>query len=893
VGGALAAGDPFHPSQAILAPPSGGHLLGTDELGRDVFSRLLHGAGTSLFVAVASVLPATLFGTALGVTSGYTGRLLDDVILKSAELFQIIPNFLLALVAGALFGPNLLLVVVVLNITFWPYAARIARGETLAVRERGFVEAARALGVREARIVTRHVVPGVLPPVIVNASFQAGVAMLIEAGLAFLGVGDPNRVSWGQMLADAQGYVGVAWWLYVFPGAALSLAVLGMNLTGDGLNQIWQRSSVMMLKVGRIKAVLFSSRTPGRDLGALTTPVRPLLEVRGLTTRFDENGAGDPAIEDVSFCVETGRRFGIVGESGSGKTVTALSIMGLIDPPGHIAAGEILFRGKELRGLPRAEYQKVRGAQIAMISQDPLSSLNPVMRVGAQLVETMMVHRSLDRNDARELAVDLLAEVGLDRPRQRLDTYPHELSGGMRQRVAIALALCCQPQLLIADEPTTALDVTIQAQILDLLTRLTDERGTAVVLITHDLGVIAGFAQQIAVMKAGRIVEQENVEAAFAHPTHPYTRSLMGAARQSQLVAPRAQPPASPGDAGFAGHTEILRVTGLTKHFPVTSGRVLRRKVGSIHAVDDLSIVVHRGETVALVGESGCGKSTTIRAILRLVEPTRGTVIFDGQDVGAAGRQQLRALRSGMQLVSQDPSSSLNPRLRVGAILAEALELRGLDNDHERITQLLQEVRLLPEHAARRPGELSGGQRQRVAIARALASRPNLILCDEPVSSLDAPIRRQILDLLAELQQELGLSYVMVSHDLTVIREVAHKAAVMYLGQIVELADTTSLYGGARHPYTVALLSAVPIPDPAYERRRLRVVLGGEPPSPTQPPPACRFHTRCWKAEDVCRTAQPPLVELAPGHWVACHYPEPAVSVKIGPRPGSQEGAVT
>jgi len=540
--GVFVAGDPFVPSQAILVGPSGPHPLGTDELGRDILARILHGAGTSLLVAFAAVLPATVFGTTLGLVSGYAGRFLDELILKAAELFQIIPAFLLALVAGALLGPSLLLLIVVLNIIFWPFTARLARGEAAALREREFVEAARALGASRLRILRRHVLPGVLAPVIVNASFQAGVAMLVEAGLAFLGLGDANVVSWGQMLADAQEYLGVAWWLYVLPGAALAFTILGMNLTGDGLNQLRSGADVARpaRRRGRAEAApaegLGELRDGGEPIRRARVTERALLEVRGLTTRFGLGGEALRVVDGVSFELRAGQRFGIVGESGSGKTVTALSIMGLVDPPGRVEAGEIWLNGRDLRRLSEREYRAVRGARVAMIFQDPLSSLNPVIRVGDQLAETIAMHRQVSRRESRELAVAFLCDVGIPAARERFGAYPHELSGGMRQRVGIALALCCEPDVLIADEPTTALDVTIQAQILDLLRKLTDDQGTAVILITHDLAVIAGFAEEVAVMYAGRVVERADVDTLFARPAHPYTQSLL--ASVSRLDGP-------------------------------------------------------------------------------------------------------------------------------------------------------------------------------------------------------------------------------------------------------------------------------------------------------------------------------------------------------------------
>src|SRR5436190_916049 len=550
----------------------------------------------------------------------------------------------------------------------------------------------------------------------------------------------------------------------------------------------------------------------------------PLLRVRDLKTYFvTEQGSGTArAVDGVSFEVQPGETLGIVGESGCGKTVTSLSILRLIpEPPGHIRPGSFIeFEGRNLLTLEPRDLRAIRGNQIAMIFQEPMTSLNPVFTVGDQIAEAAIVHQRLSRRAARTRAIEMLRLVGIPDPEERVDHYPHQMSGGMRQRVMIAMALVCHPKLLIADEPTTALDVTIQAQILELLDRLQAELGMAVMLITHDLGVVAGSANPARRGWRGR-------------PRHPHGALLAPhrpAASHSTLVTP-----------------PLVDVQGLVKHFPGERGLLgLGRPRAVVRAVDDVSFAIAPGQTLGLVGESGCGKSTVGRAILRLIEPDAGRVTIDGQDVVALGARPLRVLRRRMQIVFQDPYGSLNPRMTVHQMLAEPLAIhriaRGADAER-RIGALLEEVGLDPSFARSYPHELSGGQRQRVGIARALSVEPHFLVLDEPVSALDVSVQAQVLNLLAELQQRRRLTYLFIAHDLAVVKHIADHVAVMYLGKIVERAPAPVLYAGPRHPYTTSLLSAVPVPDPKAQRQR--IVLAGDVPSPAHPPPGCPFHPRC------------------------------------------------
>ena len=540
-----------------------------------------------------------------------------------------------------------------------------------------------------------------------------------------------------------------------------------------------------------------------------------LLSVADLRVGFATEGGRVQAVDGVSFELAAGEVLAIVGESGSGKSVTAQAIMGLVPSRNATVEGSIRLRGRELAGASEAELQEVRGAMVAMVFQDPMTSLNPVYRVGAQIVEAIQAHRpEVGRAEARERAIELLDSVGIPEPQRRVDRYPHEFSGGMRQRAMIAMALALEPQILIADEPTTALDVTIQAQILELLRRLNRERGLATIVITHDFGVVAEIADRVLVMHEGRIVERGGLDDVFYAAKDPYTRKLLGA-----VVRLDQAPPLRPG----RGEPALLEVTDLVKHFPVRRGLLFDREVDRVRAVDGVSFSVARGETLGLVGESGSGKSTLSRAVLGLLAPTSGSVRFEGREIAGLSRRQMRPLRPEMQMVFQDPYASLNPRKRVGQIVGEPLRIQGRASGAElrgQVHELLERVGLSPEHHDRYPHEFSGGQRQRIGIARALALRPKLIVADEPVSALDVSIRAQILDLLADLQEELGLAYVFVAHDIGVVRHVSDRIAVMHEGRIVEQGPADQVCERPSDPYTQTLLAAVPVPDPRETRAR-------------------------------------------------------------------------
>jgi peptide/nickel transport system ATP-binding protein/glutathione transport system ATP-binding protein len=581
----------------------------------------------------------------------------------------------------------------------------------------------------------------------------------------------------------------------------------------------------------------------------------PIVSVEGLRVEFRADGRSVVGVEDVSLSIAPGETVCVVGESGSGKSVTALSLMRLVEfGGGRIAGGRLRFvRGSgaviDIAAADAATMQDIRGNEIGMVFQEPMTALNPVFTIGRQLTDGLIAHRGLSAEAARGKALDLLRLVRIPEPERRLRQYPHELSGGMRQRVVIAMAMACGPRLLIADEPTTALDVTIQAEILALIDRLKRETGLAVLFITHDMAVVAQMADRVAVMYRGRIVEEGPVAAVFEAPQADYTRALLSAVPRLGSMAGKDAPerlaglrtaPAAPRPAGSARPAAapgpLLRVQGLTTRFPVKGG-LLRRIIAHVHAVEDVSFDLAPGETLALVGESGCGKSTCGRSILRLVEPVAGEVTLAGQSIRALGPEGLRRARRDMQMVFQDPFASLNPYRRLAAQVAEPMLNFGIASGAEladRVATLFDRVELPRDFLRRYPHELSGGQRQRVAIARALALAPKLIVADEAVSALDVSVQAQVLNLMLDLQADMGLSYLFISHDMAVVERISHHVAVMYLGRIVEIGPRAAVFGNPRHPYTRALLAAVPVADP--RQRKLREDLGFTPiPSPIHP----------------------------------------------------------
>ncbi|WP_427138009.1 ABC transporter ATP-binding protein [Psychrobacillus psychrodurans] len=572
-----------------------------------------------------------------------------------------------------------------------------------------------------------------------------------------------------------------------------------------------------------------------------------VLRVKDLNISFLTNETEFEAVRGVSFDVKKGETIGIVGESGSGKSVTARSIMRLLpSPPSLLKNGEIEFLGENLINKSEKEMESIRGQDISMIFQDPMTSLNPTIRIGKQIAESLMKHQKLSKKDAKKQALELLKLVGIKDSEGRFNQYPHEFSGGMRQRVMIAIALACRPTLLIADEPTTALDVTIQAQILNLMKDMQIRFGTSIILITHDLGVVAGMCDRVAVMRNGEIVETGTTEEIFENPQHDYTKKLLNALPRLDEKKKPKRP--SLRSIGTEDGKPLLVVRSLKQHFNSGKGNVLK-------AVDNISFFIKSGETLGLVGESGSGKSTTGRAILRLHEPTDGDILYQGVAINRLSKNEVKTMRRHMQMIFQDPYSSLNPRFKVLDIIGQALDIHRLSKSNEerkkRVEELLIMVGLKPEHAMRYPHEFSGGQRQRIGIARALAVEPDFIVCDEPLSALDVSIQSQIVELLEDLQHRLGLTYLFIAHDLSMVKHISDRVAVMYAGKIVELAESEELYSNPQHPYTKSLLAAIPIPDPKIEAKKKRALMEEN------------------LEIDKYQLSQSELVEVSPEHWVA------------------------
>jgi len=660
-------------------------------------------------------------------------------------------------------------------------------------------------------------------------------------------------------------------------------------------------------------------------MGTNLVSTEPILQVRDLHTHFIGDKVTVRAVNGVSFDLQCGERLAIVGESGSGKSAMAMSLIQLIAYPGKIVSGSVRLEGTELIGMRENELNKIRGKAVGTIFQDPMSSLDPVMRISDQMITPIRKHLNIGLKEARLLAIDWLSRVGIPEAHTRIDSYPFEMSGGMRQRIMIAMALSCNPRLILADEPTTALDVTIQAQIVELLKNLTETTGTAMMFITHDLGLVARFAQKVAVMYAGKMVEYGTVEELFAHPKHPYTQSLLmtipkvSGERSGRLLHIEGFPhdmrnaivgcsfkercPAAfsrcyeespslmeregsqrsacflPAGLNLGAIPEqepvklqvlstpvaqavrplgnVLEIKELHKHFKKESVLPWRPST-QIKAVNGINISLEYGETIGIVGESGCGKSSTARMLLGLDAPTSGSIDIQGN----------------IQIVFQDPYSSFNPKMKIKDIIAEPLVVRGVGTVESRrgkVLELIGKVGLEASYLDRYPSELSGGQRQRIGVARALALNPSVVVADEPTSALDVSVRAQIINLLCDLKEEMGLSFVFISHDLSTVRYISDKIAVMYLGEIVEYGSAEEIFNHPAHPYTKALLAAVPVPDPVVEAGRNIKILAGELPSPANPPLGCAFHSRCPLVTEHCVSCKPTLVDYLDKRQVACH----------------------
>ena len=819
-----------------LAAPSWSHLFGTDDLGRDVFSRVVLAASVSMRVAVIAVAIALLCGVTLGMIAGFAGGALDTVVMRIVDVMFAFPVMLLALAIVAILGPGVTSAMIAIGIVNIPIFARVARADTLRVRQTQYVQAAETMGVGTTRTLIRHVLPNISGPVIVQTSISLAFAILSEAALSFLGLGvQPPDPSWGRMLYDAQGFITTAWWMGVFPGLAILLTVFAFNLIGDGVRDVLDPRQRTLL---RNRAT--SRRRPAGPRRDVDTS--PATASEG-DTAGDDPGSDDAVlvvddlvvgvgpreiVHGITFKVRPGRTLGIVGESGSGKSLSVLSATGLFDAPSAYVRGSSRLQGIEVIGGSPSTLRSLHGVRVGFVFQDPSSSLNPLLTIEEQLTEGPRRHLGLTRAQARERALGLLRDVNLPNPESRLRSYPHQLSGGQRHRVMIAIALACDPDVLIADEPTTALDVTTQAQIIDLVADLQRGRGMAVVWISHDLGVIGRIADDVIVMRSGRIVETGSVTEIFARPHDAYTRQLLDARPLLSKVADRphgsvdkasTDPATSVAGPTSTDTTPALTISGLSVDFTIR-GAAGRQ---TVHAVQDIDLTLARGTTLGIVGESGSGKSTVAGVLTGLVESGHGTsvrgtiaALVDGRSVEALDVRGADAatLRRGIAMVFQDPAASLDPRMTTATAIAEPLRTHGITSGREqtrrRAAELLDDVSLDRSFLDRYPHEMSGGQRQRVCITRALASDPEILILDESTASLDVSVQANVLRLLADLQRQKGLSFLFIGHDLAVVEQISDTVAVMQNGRVVESGPAPQILHSPATAYTESLLAAIP-----------------------------------------------------------------------------------
>jgi peptide/nickel transport system ATP-binding protein len=820
--------------------PSAAHWFGTNVGGTDVLSRVIYGTRTAVEVIVLAVLLSSVIGVPLGLLSGYLGGKLDRVLLLVMDALYAFPSLLLAIVvaivltsqhegflgvilpdpsSGAFSG--ILAAAISITVIFIPQYYRVIRNATVAVKVEPYVDSARVVGVRTPRILGRHIFSNVAQNLPIIGTLNASEAILTLAGLGFLGFGiEPSAAAeWGydldKAMPDATNGI---WWTGLFPGLAIVLIVVGVTLVGESLNDIFNP----LLRSRGTDNTSADVAELGEDLteaAPVAAPVAPValgkdapkrvaaLSLDDLAVTFRTDAGLVHAVKGVSFDVAPGEVVAVVGESGSGKSVSSRAVLGLLPATAEVT-GSARLGDRELLGMATSQLRPVRGDQVSMVFQEPSTALNPVYTVGWQIIEGIQAHRDVSKKEARARTVELLELVGMPDPEQRVDYYPHQLSGGQKQRVVIAMAIACDPDVIIADEPTTALDVTVQAAILELLLSLRDRLGTAIVLITHNMGVVADMADRVVVMYRGTVVEQASADQLFAAPAHPYTRALLDA-------VPHLGRADGPGTVD--ANDVVLAVDDLVVEFPGRFGQPAFR------AVDHVSLEVRRGEVLGLVGESGSGKSTIGRTAVGLQQPTSGTITVSGTRISGLSDRELRPHRSRFGFVFQDPASSLNPRMSIGQCIAEPLHVQTDLSSGEidaKVRSLLENVELGGGYAERFPHELSGGQRQRVSLARALALDPDLLIADEPTSALDVSVQARVLDLFTELQQRLQFACLFISHDLAVVDTLANRVAVMQHGRLVEIGAREQVLGDPREDYTRRLIAAVPVPDPVEQRRR-------------------------------------------------------------------------
>ena len=826
----------------VMGLASGYHVLGTDRTGNDVLWQALKSIRTAWVIGsltTVAMLPPALI---LGISAGYFKGWIDDVIQYIYTTLTSIPGVLLIAAcvlmmqvyidthpglfptAAQRADLRLFLLCMILGLTGWAGLCRLLRAEALKLRELEYVQAARAFGISNWRIMARHLLPNVMHIVLITAVLEFSGLVLYEAVLSYLGIGvDPSMNSFGSMIEKSRFEMSrdpMIWWNLLAAFIFMLALVLSANLFADAVRDAFDPRS-RMFRPRRLKLLGGKeAQQSGSTVEGSPASASPVLEVQALEVMIDTGEAWRHAVKALALSVQRGETFALVGESGSGKSMTALALMRLLPEALRATQGRILIGGIDINTLSESSMRTIRGGRVGMIFQEPGTSLNPVLRIGDQLCEAIVAHTESRGTAARLRAIQWLQRVGIPEPEQRIDDYPFQFSGGQKQRIMIAIALAAEPELLIADEPTTALDVTVQAQVLGLIRDIQHELGMAVLLITHDLAVVRDVADTVALMRFGEIVETAPAEKFFKAPSHPYARELFAAiptfAKRGQpLSASRPEAPAQ-GVCAAQHDSVALAVEQLAVAYPIRKG-LLRRQVGVNQAVQSVSFTLKRGETLALVGASGCGKTTVAKALLRLLDTSAvitGLARVGTQDVLQASRLQLRALRRRMQIVFQDPFASLDPRMRVREILHEGIAaLRpewSSEQQAQRIMVLLERVGLPSDAADRYPHEFSGGQRQRIAIARALAVEPEVLILDEPTSALDVSVQAQILDLLTDLQKETGMAYLFITHNFGVVEYLADRVAVMDGGQIVEFGEAVQVLQSPQHAVTRELLSAVP-----------------------------------------------------------------------------------
>lgn len=844
-------------------PPSLSHWFGTDYFGRDVFSRVMEGARMTFLVGAASIAIGAGIGIFVGALTGYFGGPLDELLMRVNDGLASFPSVLLALVLVSVFGSGKYMIIVALGIVFIPSFARVARSEFIAQKERDYVKNAKLMGAGPLRIMFVHILPNTRGILLSAVTIGFNNAVLAEAGLSYLGIGtQPTDVSLGRMLADAQGYLMKAPWFALAPGLTIVLTVLGFSLISESLGKTGAvRKAIKKAKEKRVNPERTTGERGKKNTDEITR-IEPaaignesaelngndslqeqgaasqiLLRAEHMTVAFHEDGEWDEVVKDADFTIRKGEILGVVGESGSGKSMTALAIMGLLKEHGRITEGRLFFDGKELTALTAEEYRALRGCEMSMVFQEPMTSLNPVFTVGKQMEEMLKLHPEFlispetsaeqeceaddsaqalkgKRNERKAIfkrtVLQALSDAGLKEPEQLYGKYPHELSGGMRQRVMIAMAMILRPKLLIADEPTTALDVTIQAKILKLLKEINQKYGISILFISHDLNIIRKMCDRVIVMCKGEMVEQGSVEQIFEAPRQEYTKKLLHAALgelDDVGVETMQNQPDGQEACGNNGTAESEPADSAVKRghiIELDDVNVFYKEKKSIfgpegrkHAVKDVTLHVREGEILGIVGESGSGKSSLAKAIVGLQAQVEG---------------EIRLGTGTPQMVFQDPYGSLNPSKRISWLLEEPLRLAcpemTAEEREKRVDEILTKVDLPLRYKKRFPSELSGGQRQRVAIALALVLNRKLIVLDEPVSALDVTVQEQILELLLRLRREEGLSYIFISHDMQVIRRVCDYVCVMYQGEIVENAKTEQIFEAPQHAYTKKLIEA-------------------------------------------------------------------------------------